>query len=88
MAHYVLLMSRRILNNLTFGGARYIATGRGFATTRISFSILYSRFAGPSIYLGLRTLILLLYITLSVFVPHLIYFWITVVGLCVAPFLL
>ncbi len=29
-----------ILNNLTFGGARYIATGRGFATTRISFSIL------------------------------------------------
>ena len=76
-----------ILNNLTFGGARYIATGRGFATTRISFSILYSRFAGPSIYLGLRTLILLLYITMSVFVPHLIYFWITVVGLCVAPFL-
>ncbi|WVQ94805.1 1,3-beta-glucan synthase component FKS1 [Kwoniella sp. CBS 9459] len=76
-----------ILNNLTFGGARYIATGRGFATTRISFSILYSRFAGPSIYIGLRTLVLLLYITLSVFVPHLIYFWITVVGLCVAPFL-
>jgi 1,3-beta-glucan synthase len=29
-----------ILNDLTFGGARYIATGRGFATTRISFSIL------------------------------------------------
>lgn len=76
-----------ILNNLTFGGARYIATGRGFATTRISFSILYSRFAGPSIYLGMRTLVLLLYITMSVWVPHLIYFWITVVGLCVAPFL-
>ncbi|BEJ14560.1 hypothetical protein CspHIS471_0403270 [Cutaneotrichosporon sp. HIS471] len=76
-----------IINDLTFGGARYIATGRGFATTRISFSILYSRFAGPSIYLGVRTLVLLLYITLSVWVPHLIYFWITVVGLCVAPFL-
>ncbi|RXK35245.1 1,3-beta-glucan synthase component FKS1 [Tremella mesenterica] len=76
-----------ILNNLTFGGARYIATGRGFATTRISFSILYSRFAGPSIYLGIRTLVLLLYVTMTVFVPHLIYFWITVVGLCVAPFL-
>ncbi|WVN91184.1 1,3-beta-glucan synthase component FKS1 [Cryptococcus depauperatus CBS 7841] len=76
-----------ILNDLTFGGARYIATGRGFATTRISFSILYSRFAGPSIYLGMRTLVLLLYITMAVWVPHLIYFWITVVGLCVAPFL-
>lgn len=46
-----------------------------------------SRFAGPSIYLGMRTLVLLLYITLSVFVPHIIYFWITVVGLCIAPFL-
>lgn len=76
-----------ILNNLTFGGARYIATGRGFATTRISFSILYSRFAGPSIYVGIRTLVLLLYITLAVWIPHLIYFWITVLGLCIAPFL-
>jgi 1,3-beta-glucan synthase len=76
-----------IINNLTFGGARYIATGRGFATTRISFSILYSRFAGPSIYLGIRTLVVLLYVTLAVWVPHLIYFWITVVGLCIAPFL-
>ncbi|KAL7421399.1 1,3-beta-D-glucan synthase [Cryptotrichosporon argae] len=76
-----------ILNNLTFGGARYIATGRGFATTRISFSILYSRFAGPSIYLGMRTLVLLLYITLAIWIPHLIYFWITVVSLCIAPFL-
>ncbi|KAL1404975.1 1,3-beta-D-glucan synthase [Vanrija albida] len=76
-----------IINNLTFGGARYIATGRGFATTRISFSILYSRFAGPSIYLGIRTLIVLLYVSLAVWIPHLIYFWITVVGLCVAPFL-
>ncbi|TXT04826.1 hypothetical protein VHUM_04094 [Vanrija humicola] len=76
-----------IINNLTFGGARYIATGRGFATTRISFSILYSRFAGPSIYLGIRTLIVLLYVSLAVWIPHLIYFWITVVGLCIAPFL-
>lgn len=76
-----------IINDLTFGGARYIATGRGFATTRISFSILYSRFAGPSIYLGVRTLVLLLYVTLSLWIPHLIYFWITVVGLCIAPFL-
>lgn len=46
-----------------------------------------SRFAGPSIYLGIRTLVILLFVTLTVWVPHLIYFWITVVGLCVAPFL-
>jgi len=46
-----------------------------------------SRFAGPSIYLGVRTLVLLLYITMSVFIPHIIYFWVTVLGLCIAPFL-
>ncbi|TDL27462.1 glycosyltransferase family 48 protein [Rickenella mellea] len=81
------IYSQSILSNLTFGGARYIATGRGFATTRISFSILYSRFAGPSIYLGMRTLLMLLYATMTVWIPHLIYFWISVLSLCVAPFI-
>ncbi|CCO26182.1 1,3-beta-glucan synthase [Rhizoctonia solani AG-1 IB] len=47
------IQSNSILVNMSFGGARYIATGRGFATTRISFSILYSRFAGPILVLGL-----------------------------------
>ena len=64
------ISSHSILSNMTYGGARYIATGRGFATTRISFAILYSRFAGPSIYLGMRTLLLLLYVTLSIWLPH------------------
>ncbi|KAJ7063291.1 1,3-beta-glucan synthase [Mycena amicta] len=81
------IYSQSILSNLTFGGARYIATGRGFATTRMSFSILYSRFAGPSIYMGMRNLILLLYATMSIWIPHLIYFWLSVLSLCVAPFL-
>ncbi|KAF9005639.1 1,3-beta-glucan synthase [Cyathus striatus] len=81
------IYSQSILSNLTFGGARYIATGRGFATTRISFSILYSRFAGPSIYMGMRNLLLLLYTTMSIWIPHLIYFWLSVLSLCIAPFL-
>lgn len=81
------IYSQAILSNLTFGGARYIATGRGFATTRISFSILYSRFAGPSIYMGMRNLIILLYASLAIWVPHLIYFWFSVLSLCIAPFL-
>ena len=76
-----------ILSNLTFGGARYIATGRGFATARTQFSILYSRFAGPSIYLGMRTLIMLLYVTIAMWIPHLIYFWVTTLALCLAPFI-
>jgi hypothetical protein len=81
------IYTHSILNNLTFGGARYIATGRGFATSRISFSILFSRFAGPSIYLGMRTLLMLLYVTLSFWTPYLIYFWISILALCIAPFL-
>ena len=68
------ISAHSILSNLTFGGARYIATGRGFATTRISFAILFSRFAGPSIYLGMRTLVLLLYVSIALWIPHLIYF--------------
>lgn len=81
------IYSQAILSNLTFGGARYIATGRGFATTRLSFAILYSRFAGPSIYMGMRNLILLLYATMAIWMPHLIYFWISIASLCIAPFL-
>ncbi|KAI0306588.1 1-3-beta-glucan synthase [Multifurca ochricompacta] len=81
------IYSQAILSNLTFGGARYIATGRGFATTRISFTILYSRFAGPSIYMGMRNLLFLLYATLSIWIPHLIYFWFSVLSLCIAPFI-
>ena len=81
------IYTHSILSNLTFGGARYIATGRGFATTRIYFSILFSRFAGPSIYLGMRILIMLLYVTLTLWTPWLIYFWVSILSLCIAPFL-
>ncbi|KAI1795898.1 1,3-beta-glucan synthase [Ganoderma leucocontextum] len=80
------IYSQSIQSNLTFGGARYIATGRGFATTRISFTILYSRFAGPSIYMGMRNLLLLLYATMAIWTPFLIYFWVSVISLCIAPF--
>ncbi|KAH6910702.1 1,3-beta-glucan synthase [Coprinopsis sp. MPI-PUGE-AT-0042] len=80
------IYTHSILSNLTFGGARYIATGRGFATTRIYFNILLSRFAGPSIYLGMRTLLMLLYVTLSLWTPWLLYFWVSILALCIAPF--
>ncbi|GAA5979391.1 hypothetical protein JCM10908_002906 [Rhodotorula pacifica] len=81
------ISSHSVISNLSYGGARYIATGRGFATTRISFVILYARFAGPALYLGMRTLLLLLYITLSVWISYTIYFWISIIALCIAPFL-
>jgi 1,3-beta-glucan synthase len=59
------IYTHSIISNLTICGARCIVTGRGFATTRISFSILSSRFAGPSVYLGMRTLISLLHVTMA-----------------------
>lgn len=81
------IYSQALLSNLTFGGARYIATGRGFSTTRVSFAVLYSRFAGPSIYMGMRNLLILLYASLAIWIPHLLYFWFSVLSLCIAPFL-
>ena len=73
--------------DISFGGARYIGTGRGFATARIPFGILYSRFAGPSIYIGARSLMMLLFATCTVWGPWLIYFWASLLALCVSPFL-
>ncbi|KAI1915671.1 1,3-beta-D-glucan synthase [Ophidiomyces ophidiicola] len=74
-------------NNLSFGGARYIGTGRGFATARIPFGVLYSRFAGPSIYLGARSLLMLLFATATVWAAWLLYFWASLLALCISPFL-
>ncbi|KAI9889020.1 MAG: 1,3-beta-D-glucan synthase [Vezdaea aestivalis] len=73
--------------DLSFGGARYIGTGRGFATARIPFGVLYSRFAGPSIYLGARSLMMLLFATLTIWGYWLLYFWASLLALCVSPFI-
>ncbi|PQE20654.1 13-beta-glucan synthase component FKS1 protein [Rutstroemia sp. NJR-2017a BBW] len=74
-------------SDLSFGGARYIGTGRGFATARIPFGVLFSRFAGPSIYLGARLLMMLLFATVTIWQPALTYFWVTLLALCISPFL-
>lgn len=80
------IYANSVLSNLSFGGARYIATGRGFATSRLSFSVLYSRFAHPSIYFGARTMLMLFFVSIALWIPHLIYFWATVASLLVSPF--
>ncbi|CAB5375102.1 unnamed protein product [Rhizophagus irregularis] len=43
------IYANSIMTNLKFGGAKYIFSGRGFPTTRIPFSTLYSRFSGPTL---------------------------------------
>lgn len=79
--------SNSLQQNLSLGGARYIGTGRGFATARVPFSVLYARFAGPSIYFGTRLLLMLLFATCTIWQGVLVWFWITVLGLTVSPFL-
>ncbi|KAL3420513.1 1,3-beta-glucan synthase component [Phlyctema vagabunda] len=76
-----------VTQDMAFGGARYIGTGRGFATARIPFSLLFSRFAGPSIYTGGRLMLMLLFATLTNWQGVLVYFWISLLALCVAPFI-
>ncbi|KAI8384484.1 1,3-beta-glucan synthase component-domain-containing protein [Radiomyces spectabilis] len=81
------IYTNSVLDNMVYGGAQYIATGRGFATSRIPFALLYSRFSGSSIYSGSRNLLIMLFASLAVWLPHLIYFWFTVVALIVSPFI-
>ena len=81
------IYANSLLQDLSFGGARYIGTGRGFATARIPFGVLYSRFAGPSIYLGARLLMMLLFATVTIWGYWFLYFWVSLLSFCMAPFL-
>lgn len=81
------IYAHSLLTDLSFGGARYIGTGRGFAFTRIPFSVLYSRFAGPAIYFGARSFAMLLFATLSMWNAALLWFWISLFAMCESPFL-
>lgn len=81
------IYANSVQQDLAFGGARYIGTGRGFATARIPFGVLYSRFAGPSIYFGARLVMMLLFATLTIWQAALTYFWISILALIISPFL-
>lgn len=76
-----------MVSNLSFGGARYIATGRGVATSRIPFSVLFSRFSGDSIYLGGRSVLMLLFGTIAMWRASLLWFWLTLMAMMVSPFI-
>ncbi|ORX89476.1 1,3-beta-glucan synthase [Basidiobolus meristosporus CBS 931.73] len=81
------IYANSLIQNMSFGGARYIATGRGFAITRVSFPELYSRFATSSIYLGARIMIMLIYVCISAYLSDYIYFYFTALALTISPFL-
>ena len=81
------IYSAALISDLTVGGARYISTGRGFATSRIPFSILYSRFAGSAIYMGSRSMLMLLFGTVSHWQAALLWFWASLSALMFSPFI-
>ncbi|AMD21839.1 HFL017Cp [Eremothecium sinecaudum] len=76
-----------LVSDMTIGGARYISTGRGFATSRIPFSILYSRFAGSAIYMGARSMLMLFFATVSFWQPALLWFWASMAAMMFSPFI-
>lgn len=80
------IYAQSLVSDVTFGGARYISTGRGFAVSRIQFSYLYSRFASSSIYSGSKLFLMLLFSTITIWQPALLWFWLTLVSMCLAPF--
>lgn len=73
--------------DIIFGGARYISTGRGFSITRVSFTKLYSAYAPTAIYSGARLFLLLLFATITMWRPAMLWFWITLVALTLSPFI-
>lgn len=79
--------STALISDLTIGDARYISTGRGFATTRSSFSRLYSRFAPEAFYYSSITSLLLLSASFSTWDFSYLYFWTTIIALMMSPFL-
>lgn len=81
------IYANAVEQDISYGGARYIGTGRGFATSRIPFGVLYSRFAGNSVYLGFRLLLILLFASVTIWQAGLTYFWISVLALTLSPFL-
>lgn len=76
-----------LVSDMFIGGARYIATGRGFATVRVPFVILYSRFATASLYFGAFSGLLIFYTSIAMWKIPLIYFWVTILALLISPFL-
>lgn len=79
--------AKSFVDNRRYGGARYIATGRGYQIARSSFATLYARYAPISIYWGSRLTLLIIFACLTIWLKSLLWFWITCTSLCLSPFI-
>ncbi|XBW36981.1 hypothetical protein QEN19_002561 [Hanseniaspora menglaensis] len=80
------IYSNSLIADITFGSAKYVATGRGFAITRLGFSDLYFKFTTSSIYTGSKIFLMLVFSLATMWQPALLWFTITLFSLTVAPF--
>ncbi|GMM28013.1 hypothetical protein DAMA08_007290 [Martiniozyma asiatica (nom. inval.)] len=80
------IYANSLRNDIVFGGARYISTGRGFSISRIPFVLLYSDYAPTSIYSGVRLFLMLLLATVTMWQPAILWFWIILISLILSPF--
>lgn len=80
------IYSNALISDMSFGSAKYISTGRGFAISRIAFPELYSKFTTCSIYTGAKIFLMLLFAIISMWQPALLWFVITLFSLTSAPF--
>lgn len=81
------IYAQSLVSDIAIGGARYIATGRGFATVRNSITKLYARFSYESLNFAAISGLLILFTSIAMWKISLLYFWVTIIGLLICPFL-
>lgn len=79
--------AKSLQENLSIGGAKYIATGRGFATSRESFALLYSRYTSLSIHKGAMFFITVMIAAITMWQVSLLWFFVSFLSMCLAPLL-
>lgn len=75
------------LNDISFGGATYVSTGRSVSTSRIPFHQLYHRYSKLGISLGFKFMLMSLFLSTFGFNVYLTFFWFTAGSLAFAPFI-
>lgn len=76
--------ARSFWEDMSLGGAKYVATGRGMATSRVPFHSLYSGYCSE-IRSGMRYAATLLFASIALWNTSFLWFWMTSFALCFSP---
>lgn len=80
------IYAKSLSESISKGDAKYMATGRGFATCRYQFNYLFTRYSYFSIYYGSTLFLTLSFACLTIWQVSLLWFFISFVSMCLAPF--